>query len=274
MNLDEFIDDIRKGGNIPRILQSPIDTSNRTGNTVSRVLNTPDDLERLIENYGTEGKGLVNYGKQLTTKVVDIGKRLQAAFGGVSKNASTNLQRANFADAVANASVFIADAKTSFEDLVLTGETDANKGITLSFGTTGFITGTSTFFAPPPMITFSKSKRLEITVVDGTVNGIPAGEIIELYGHKPWDITLKGILVDMENHNHPAEQIAKLIDIFNRDAPWKVDSELCRNHGVTNMVFTDITSNGVEGFEDTWQYTIKAKSFQSVPFYLKQKALA
>lgn len=201
-------------------------------------------------------------------QVVDIGKRLRAAFGLISANVSQELDRAGFKHAIGRGHAFVQDARTSFEEITLTHEQTV-----LNFGFPGLYGEWHSVFAPPPMVSFRKWKRMEETVINNITDSgqIIEGQVVEHYGHTPWDITIQGILIDMENHVYPAEKVNRLVRMFEIDDIWNVDSTIFQNHQIKSIYFTDIDSSGVQGFEDTWSYTLNAKSIKDISFDLKSK---
>lgn len=201
----------------------------------------------------------------MPNKIIDLGARLQAAFGYVSANISKELQHAGFTKELQSADVFVRDTKTSFENLTI----KQSFLLQFKFGYAGFINQQEKFFAPPPMLTFRKRKRIEVTNVDGAGDGNDvnkAGEVVENYGHESWNITIQGLLIDMDNHNYPSEKVKELIGMFESDAPWIVESQLFQDHQINTIYFTEVESAGIQGFEDTWSFTLQARSIKPVEF--------
>lgn len=196
--------------------------------------------------------------------VVDLGRRYNQAFGFVSSNSSSGLQKAGFADSVKGADVYLADARYSFEEMRI--RRGAEEG--LRFGYMGFVKNNSTVFAPPPMVSFSKSKTMEETVLDkGDKPNPDTGDVVvERYNHNPWDITIQGLLIDMDNHSYPGEKIRQIVRFFNVDDVMDVESEIFMDHGIKTIYLLDIKTSGVAGYPDTWQFTITAKSIKPVTF--------
>lgn len=210
----------------------------------------------------------------MAKKIFDLGARYQAAFGAISGNESHELHRAAFADSVNKAEVYILDTRSTFEQATFRSSNNKN-GIT--FGSTGFLptdqkrkeNGAHVLkvFAPPLMCTFRKRKRIDVTILDGAGDdNNKAGETVENYGHEPWNIYMRGILIDMENHNHPGAALKSLIDMFNVDAPWSVEGETFAAHKVSTVYFSEIDSEGVAGFQDTWAFTLTAHSINPVEY--------
>ncbi|MEE3413645.1 MAG: DUF6046 domain-containing protein [Bacteroidales bacterium] len=58
-------------------------------------------------------------------------------------------------------------------------------------------------------VEFYKEKNIVKAVVDGSDS-----EVIECFGCKSWDITISGILVDLDEHSYPSERVQKLRELF------------------------------------------------------------
>lgn len=191
-------------------------------------------------------------------KVIDLGSRLKSAFGYVANNESKNLRKQQFSkdNGVLKAGVFVNNA--SFEELVIKKE----NGEGLKFGAMMFAGDENKFFAPPPMISFSKSKKLIITEIDGADS-----EVVERYGDKSWEIKMQGVLVDMVNHQYPKSERVRLNEFFEYNAPFAVEAEMFDDLKIRSIYFTDIEIGGVAGYADTIQYSISARSIKPVEFF-------
>lgn len=212
----------------------------------------------------------------MAKKIIDLGARYQSAFGAVSANQSPDLHRAGFADSISKAEVYIQDSRSTFEQVTFRS---ANNSAGITFGAAGFMPGVQKnkesgtrphvlkIFAPPLMCTFRKKKRMDVTILDGAGdNNNKAGEVVENYGHEPWNILMRGILIDMDNHDHPVEELKKLIEIFDIDAPWIVEGETFAAHNISTVYFSEIDDEGVVGFQDTWSFTLTAHSIKPVEY--------
>ena len=67
----------------------------------------------------------------------------------------------------------------------------------------------SSVFAPPLMMDFRREKDLIETETNGDDN-----VIVERWGTKPWEISMRGILIDVENRQYPTEHVRKLHRLF------------------------------------------------------------
>ncbi|RKR83189.1 hypothetical protein BDD43_3391 [Mucilaginibacter gracilis] len=126
----------------------------------------------------------------------------------------------------------------------------------------------SSVFVAPPMITTSREKVINTTKPDRG-----EGEVVENFSKRSYEIELKGIIVDMENHLYPTRQVKQLRQFFEIDDVFDVVScILFEDLGIKSLYVTDWTDlSGVEGFEDTLSYSFKARSLQPVAFQVYGK---
>ncbi|TAG31882.1 MAG: hypothetical protein EAZ35_02200 [Sphingobacteriia bacterium] len=200
--------------------------------------------------------------------VIDLGKRYQNAFGYAPSTMSTGLKRAGFADALKSAEVYIQDTRAAFEELkLLIGATEI-----LHFGYAGFITNNINVFAPPPIVRFSFRKRIvETPVSAGIYEELPeGGVVVEKYNHDPWDISIQGLLIDMDNHTYPGQKIKQIVALAKKDQIIDVQSVIFSDHGVTSIYIKELETTGVVGYPDTWQFSIQASSIKDISFIFKQ----
>lgn len=211
----------------------------------------------------------------MAKKIFDLGSRFQSAFGFVPSNNSDNLERANFADAIANAEVYLKDTRSSFEEITLTRKVN-NQPISFRFGYMGFLEQDESVFAPPVICSFRHGKRIGQTILsvnDANGNELEYGEVVENYGRKPVDITIRGVLIDMIGHKYPGDRVKRLMDLFYFNGSWAVEGQIFRDHKIQSIYFTDMEDAGVQGYEDTWSFSIEARSIKPVEtsFYSKKK---
>lgn len=195
--------------------------------------------------------------------LIDLTPRFQSAFGVVPLLAENNAGQAPGAQYInLYRGATIVGNDRSFEDVQLS---NTEKSIDLYFGArelskTGIL---GNYFAPPPMIGVHRSKNLIITPIDGA-----DAEVVERYGDASWEIIMQGLIVDMENHQFPFDRIAELNRAFSVGDHFEVASNLFDSLNISSIYFTEVDINGVQGFEDTISYTLKARSIKPVEFYL------
>ena len=119
----------------------------------------------------------------------------------------------------------------------------------------------STVFAPPPILSFSRSKKLIETETNGST-------IVERWNTNEWEITIQGILVDIENHNYPDSQIQQIVTLFEHNDIIKVVGAQFYDKGIDSIYIDSISINPKAGYSDTVAYTLSAKSVKEVTFNL------
>jgi len=190
--------------------------------------------------------------------IFDFSGRIQAAFGFVTAAASRALYDKMFGDVVKesniNVDVFLSGKEATFDEITLR----YNNSESYYFAYRSFSDDYSNIFATPPMLSMRRAKKLIITPIDNSDI-----EVIEHYGTEPWEITWRGLLIDMENHEFPIDKMEALNKIFEANREWTVDSEILRKVGVETIYIRDISIDFVEGFEDTIAYTMTTRAIRS-----------
>lgn len=115
--------------------------------------------------------------------------------------------------------------------------------------------------APPPMVSFSRTKNITKTVIDNS-----DFEVIENFGLKSWSIKIQGIVVDMENHWYPTDLESKICDLFAENGILEVTGDLFFNKGIRSLYVEDLEVAPVEGYNDTIKFTLQAYSINPVEF--------
>ncbi len=210
-------------------------------------------------------------------KQINIGERLKAAFGALPKEAKTDgtekKETKQFVNKITASTAIAFTNNATFEDLTLkriAATASSNKESKeeqakneISFGD---MAHGQNMFAPPPMVSFSKSKNLVITEIDGS-----DAEVVERYGDKSWEIKLQGIIIDMKNHQYPQAGVVKLREFFNAPEAFEVTtSTMFHNLDINSIYFTNVDISGVSGFADTIQYTLSARSIKPIEFTFTQ----
>jgi len=190
--------------------------------------------------------------------IFDFSGRVQAAFGFVTAAASRVLYDKMFGDVVKesniNVDVFLSGKEATFDEITLR----YNNSESYYFAYRSFSDDYSNIFATPPMLSMKRAKKVIITPIDNSDI-----EVIERYGTEPWEITWRGLLIDMENHEFPIDKMEALNKIFEANREWTVDSEILHKIGVDTIYIKDISIDFVEGFEDTISYTMTTRAIRS-----------
>ena len=194
----------------------------------------------------------------------DFTARYQSAFGFVSATVSSRLDSQGFGDVVKDSGLNMmayANSEAAFDEVVL--EADGKEYL---FAYRSLSEQYSNIFATPPMLSMKRSKRLAVTVIDNS-----DVEVVERYATEPWEITWRGLLIDMENHQFPLDRLELLNAIFETDKVLGVSSDILRRIGVLGIYIKDISVDFVEGFEDTIGYTLTARAIKTLEYQLSNQ---
>lgn len=197
--------------------------------------------------------------------IFDYAGRYSTAFGFTPGHISNKLVEVGFDRAIKqhhdtnfNASVYVFDSDSHFDEVMLYNDTEeylfAYRELTEDY---------SEVFATPPILSLRRPKNLVITPLDNSDI-----EVIERYSTEPYQITFKGLLIDMEEHKFPLDKLETLNNIFEANTIWKVSSEILAAIGVNSIIIQDISIEFVEGYEDTIAYTFVARATKSIEYQL------
>ena len=118
--------------------------------------------------------------------------------------------------------------------------------------------------APPPLITFSRKKNLVITELEGK-----DVEVVERWNTDTYDIRMRGILVDMKNHDYPSDLVRTLHKLFGFNGIIEVSGTRFFEKDIHSIYIKEYEISGVAGYADTVQYTIVAKATSDVDTVLQ-----
>ena len=176
---------------------------------------------------------------------------------------TTSLKRAKEAVA-SNTEAYVNDAALSQMALAWVLRNSAD-GTMYEFRNGLLTDAVSGILAPPPMLSFKRNKNIVKTKIDGS-----DASVIESFGVGEWDITIDGILVDLENHQFPMQKLYELRELFEANATFEVmNSDIMGALGIEQMYFEKIMELKVlESYQDTVAFKFKANSIKPVEFYL------
>lgn len=158
---------------------------------------------------------------------------------------------------------YFSDADPEVESVRLVHSSlSAEFGNMMQYNENGILQETS-IFAPPLVMDFRRSKDIIETETNGNDN-----VIIERWATKPWEISIKGILIDMENHQYPSDQVRKLHHLFKINDVLEVYGIQFEEKDIDHIYLKDISITPVEGFTDTIQFSITASSIKAVSWEL------
>jgi hypothetical protein len=192
----------------------------------------------------------------------NLGDRFKKAFGFVAAKMSSTLTSKGFKAEVEqpqNSQVLLWDDKTKFDEVKLYRDK-----IEFDFAFREIAEEYDNVFATPPMLSFSRQKKLIVTSIDN-VDDI---EVVERYNTSPYDIDWKGLLIDMDNHTFPADKLKQLNEIFKFNGIWNVSSEIFDALEITAIYISEVQIDFVEGFEDTIAYSFKMRAIKDLEYQL------
>lgn len=118
-------------------------------------------------------------------------------------------------------------------------------------------------FAPPMMLFFRREKNLVETETNGEDN-----IIVERWGTKPWEIQMRGLLIDVENRQYPSEQIEKLHKLFKINDKLEVIGKQFDDKDIAYIYLKDVSITPLEGFGDTVQFDFNASALKETSWTL------
>ncbi|AZB17577.1 hypothetical protein EG352_07260 [Chryseobacterium indologenes] len=193
--------------------------------------------------------------------VINLAARYAAAFGIMAINNKINQAVINREENKYNIEIY-EDYDPAFEEVTMSYGSNDDK-VSLKFAKMLEGSGDGSIYAPPLMMNFSREKNLIETQVSGSDM-----VVIERWGTKPWNIDIRGILVDIENRKYPTEQVKKLCKFFENNSTIAVIGEQFLEKDITSIYLKDVSITSVEGFQDTLQFTLSASSINEVTFSL------
>lgn len=117
--------------------------------------------------------------------------------------------------------------------------------------------------APPPLISFDRQKAHIETPVNDSDN-----VVVERWGTRPWEIRMRGLLIDVENRHYPENRIKKLYKLFDYNGVIDVSGSQFFDKDIASVYFQNIEITGVQGYQDTVQFSLQVKSISPVGFTL------
>ena len=191
-----------------------------------------------------------------TSIIIDLAGRYAAAFGivkasemmaAVSLTKEDNKYQVDFFD----------DFNPVTEDVRLRYEGNELRFFSMLSG------DSSSVFAPPLMMDFRRGKNLVKTETNGDDN-----VVVERWGTGPWEISMRGILIDVENRQYPTEQVRKLHRLFKHNNVVEVVGNLFEEKDIDMIYFEDVSITPLEGYSDSIQFSFTAYSIKAVNWSL------
>ena len=191
-----------------------------------------------------------------TSIIIDLAGRYAAAFGivkasemmaAVSLTKEDNKYQVDFFD----------DFNPVTEDVRLRYEGNELRFFSMLSG------DSSSVFAPPLMMDFRRGKDLVKTETNGDDN-----VVVERWGTGPWEISMRGILIDVENRQYPTEQVRKLHRLFKHNNVVEVVGNLFEEKDIDMIYLEDVSITPLEGYSDSIQFSFTAYSIKAVNWSL------
>lgn len=133
-------------------------------------------------------------------------------------------------------------------------------GQSLEFNNIFMIDG-NTYFAAPPMMTFTREKNLVTTEISGSDS-----IVVERWGTKPWEIEITLLVIDMQNHQYPSEWIRQITKLFEYNGVIRVEGVQFEEKDIDSIYFEKVEIKPLDNFTDTLQVILTTKSIREV-FY-------
>lgn len=187
--------------------------------------------------------------------VINLAARYAAAFGVVAVSNSLHQVVISKDDDAYGVEVYAND--TNYQKISFEYDHEKLEFDTMING------GKSSVFAPSPIISFNRQKNLIETEINGSDT-----VVVERWGTKQWEISIQGILVDMEHHRYPNKEIEKIVQLFEHNGIIKVVGEQFYDKGIDSIYIQSVEFSVADGYSDTIRYTIQARSIKEVGFNL------
>ncbi|AQY22975.1 DUF6046 domain-containing protein [Riemerella anatipestifer] len=191
-----------------------------------------------------------------TSVVINLAERFGAAFGISAVNKSVGMAVLSKTANIYNVE-FFDDFNSDIETVRI-----KHHNTEMIFGDVMTSNGKS-IFAPPLMMSFSREKNIIETETNGEDN-----VVVERWGTQPWNIEIRGILIDLENRQYPSDQIRELHHLFKINDVLEVFGVQFEEKDIDNIYLKDISINVTEGFSDTVQFSLSATSIKEISWNL------
>lgn len=185
-----------------------------------------------------------------TSIIIDLAGRYAAAFGIVKASEMMSAVALTKEDNQYQVD-FFDDFNPEDEMLKI-----SNKDTVVTFG--NMLMGENAgVFAPPMMLFFRREKDLIETETNGEDN-----VIVERWATRPWEIQMRGLLIDVENRRYPSEKIRELHQLFKINDILDVSGSQFLEKDIYQIYFKELSITPLEGFGDTVQFDFTASAIK------------
>ena len=192
---------------------------------------------------------------------INLGERFQKAFGFQPGGETETAKQTSFGNKTGIDQTKLYTASSKYLDVVTLKQPD---GTALTFGDMMNPGAGLQVFAPPLMISWSRSKKLVETEIDGG-----DGVVVERYNGGQWEIKMDGLLIEMKQRQFPLAQLTTVTKLFNVNDILAVESEIFDALKIKSIYLTSFNVAMLQGFEDTASISFEGKSIKPVEFFLK-----
>lgn len=193
--------------------------------------------------------------------VINLAARYAAAFGIMAVSNKINQAVVTREENQYNVDVY-EDFDPDFEAVTMSYRS-GDQNIELKFAKMLESSGDGSIYAPPLMMGFSREKNLIETEVYGG-----DAVVIERWGTKPWQIDIRGILIDVENRRYPTDKVDALCRFFENNSVIAVTGQQFIEKNIKSIYLKSVSITAVEGYQDTLQFSLTASSINEVNFTL------
>lgn len=123
----------------------------------------------------------------------------------------------------------------------------------------------SNIYAPPIMIDFSREKQLIETEVSGSDN-----IVVERWGTRPYQVNIRGLLIDVANRNYPEQQIKRLHRLFELNQVIPVSGIQLEDKEIGSIYLKYLDIIPLVGYTDTIQFSLTASAIKEVGFTISK----
>jgi hypothetical protein len=199
----------------------------------------------------------------MTLVTISLSERYAAAFGRLANTITPKAVSVHKDEKGYNLD-FYEKFKEDFEDVEFEFGSTPPQTI-VKFGSIPFINDevNDTVLAPPPLLSFTQEKHHIVTEINGTDS-----DVVERWRTKPFEIRIRGLLIDINNHKYPEDKVRELYQLFKYNGVVGVSGTQFFDKSISSVYFKSFEVNGVKGFTDTLQFTLTARSIKPVGFTL------
>lgn len=189
---------------------------------------------------------------------IDLGARYAAAFGMQAAGSLVN----RFLIAQNSPNEYEVESYSEGEDFeAVKFEIPGSDIEPLEFGSV--LVGSNVFASPLFFESIKQKKNLITTKVN---DSDPV--VIERWGTAPWEITMKGYLIDLNNRIYPSDEIRRLNRFWQQNKIVTVTGVQFEELDIDTILLTNVSFTRSIGFQDSVVVTMTAQSIKSVNFTL------